>query len=111
MPADPAAWLRPGRDGCVLTIWVRPNASRAGVSGLHGNALGVRVTAPPARGAANRELLAVVAAALGVRPGDVELEAGAGGRQKRVRVVGLSVEAARARLAPVLCVDRAPEHN
>jgi uncharacterized protein (TIGR00251 family) len=111
MAAEPAAWIRPGRDGCVLTLWVRPGASRAGVTGLHGAALGVRVTAPPARGAANREVLAVVAAALGVRPGDLALEAGAGGRQKRVRVRTLSVEEVRARLAPVLSVDSPPGHN
>ena len=111
MSAEPAGWLRPRGDGCVLRLWVRPGASRAGVSGFHGDALGVRVTAPPVGGAANREVLGVLASALGVRRGDVEVEAGGGARRKRVRVRGLSVEDARNRLAAVLCVDGAPGHN
>ena len=110
MAGEPA-WLRPRDDGCVVTVWVRPRASRSGVDGLHGDALGVRVTAVPADGAANRELIAVLAAALGVRRSDVELEAGTGGRQKRVRVHGLSVQEAWTRLAPVLSVDTAAGHN
>ena len=111
MTAEPAPWIAPGRDGCVLTIWVRAGASRAGVTGLHGAALGVRVAAPPERGAANRELVAVLAGALGVRPGDLALEAGASGRRKRVRVRGLSVDDVRTRLAAVLSVDTRQGHN
>src|SRR5689334_1232048 len=111
MPAEPAGWIAPARDGCVLTVWVRPGASRAGVTGLHGAALGVRVAAPPERGAANRQLLAVLAGALGVRPGDLALEAGAGGRRKRVRVRGLSAGDVRERLGAVLSVDTPPGHN
>ena len=110
MPAEPD-WLRSGDDGCVLTVWVRPRAARAGVHGLHGAALGVRVTAPPVGGAANRELIDVVAAVLGVRRADVALEAGASGRLKRLRVRGLSVDQVRARLAAVLSVDAAAGHN
>jgi uncharacterized protein (TIGR00251 family) len=111
MPAEPGAWLSPRDDGCVLRLWVRPGASRAGLAGLHGSALGARVTSPPAGGAANDELLRLLAAALGVRRGALEIEAGAGGRQKRVRVRGLTVEEVRARLATVLSVDSAAGHN
>ena len=71
------------------------------MGGLHGEALRVRVAARPLAGAANRELLRLLARALGLRPGDLELEAGAHGREKRVRVRGLPAAAVRERLAAV----------
>jgi hypothetical protein len=105
MPGDAAGWIKPVVGGCVLRLWVGPSSSRPGVAGVRGDALRVRVTAPPAEGAANRALLRLLADLLGLRPADLILEAGAGGRQKRVRVRGLRVEDVRARLASVLSVD------
>jgi uncharacterized protein YggU (UPF0235/DUF167 family) len=63
------------------------------------------VTAPPEGGAANRELLRVLAERLGVRPGDVTLEAGGSAREKRVRVRGLDARVVRSRLLPRSSVD------
>jgi uncharacterized protein (TIGR00251 family) len=104
-------WLRAAPDGAWLRVHVVPGAARAGVAGLHGDALRVRVAARPLEGAANRELCRLLARLLSVRPGDLELEAGARGREKRVRVRGLPAETVRERLAGALSVDRAPEHN
>ena len=100
-------WVGPAPDGALLRVWVGPGASRSGVAGLRGGALRVRVTAPPEAGAANRELLRLLAERLGVRPGDVTLEAGQGSREKRVRVRGLGPDAVRERLLPATSVDRA----
>jgi uncharacterized protein (TIGR00251 family) len=100
-------WVWPAPDGALLRVWVGPGASRSGVAGLRGAALRVRVKAPPEGGAANRELLRVLAERLGVRPGDVTLEAGGSGREKRVRVRGLDPGAVRARLLPPSSVDTA----
>jgi uncharacterized protein (TIGR00251 family) len=108
---DPTPWLRAAADGAWLRVHVVPGATRAGVAGLHGDALRVRVTARPREGAANRELCRLLAGVLGVCPGDLELEAGARGREKRVRVRGLPAETVRERLAARLSVDRAPGHN
>jgi uncharacterized protein (TIGR00251 family) len=104
-------WLRAESDGVVLRVHVVPGAARAGVGGLHGEALRVRVAARPREGAANRELLGLLACLLGVRPGALELEAGARGREKRVRVRGLPAETVRERLAALLSVDTAKGHN
>ena len=109
--ADPEPWLRAASDGAVLRVHLVPGAARAGLGGLHGEALRVRVGARPREGAANRELLALLARVLGVRPGALELEAGARGREKRVRVRGLPAETVRERLAAVLSVDTAKRHN
>ena len=107
MTRDAGAWLVPAPDGAVLRIRVAPRAGRSAVVGLHGGALRVRVAAPPVDGAANRELVRVLAAALGIAPAGVAIEAGTRGREKRVRVRGLSAADVRARLAR--SVDRATD--
>jgi uncharacterized protein (TIGR00251 family) len=94
----------PAAGGSVLRLHVRPGATRAGLVGLHGGALAVRVGARPVEGAANREVLALLARALGVRRADLELTSGATGRDKRVLVRGLSPAAVRATLSPLLRV-------
>ena len=91
----------------MLRVWAVPGAARAGVAGWHGDALRVRVTAPPEGGAANRELVRLLASRLGIRATDVTLEAGPTGRQKRIRVRGLAAEDVRARLS----VDTAAGDN
>jgi len=92
-------WVAPAGDGSIVRVHVRPGASRAGVAGMHGGALALRVAARPVAGAANREVLALIAAALRVPPSSLELASGARGREKRVRVHGLDPETVRARLS------------
>ena len=100
MASEPAArWLRPLTDGVLLSVHVGPKASRAGVAGVHNDLLRVRVTAAPAGGAANRELVRVLAELLGVFPSAVSIERGEGSRQKVVRVRGVGPDLARTRLA------------
>jgi hypothetical protein len=101
------SWVLPDGGGSLLRVHVRPGASRPGVAGLYGNALALRVGARPLHGAANREVLAVIARALAVAASAVELASGARGRDKRVRIHGLDPAAVRRRLAPLLQFDRA----
>ncbi len=104
-------WLRPTSDGTLLRVHVRPGSSKPGIGGFHGDAVCVRVRARPTDGAANRELLSVLAEALAVAPSAVSVASGAHSRAKQVRVDGLSVEIVRIRLEPVLCVDRVGAHG
>jgi uncharacterized protein len=83
----------------IVRVHAQPGARRAGIAGIHGGALKIRIRARPVEGAANRELVATVARAFGVRPAAVTVETGAGGRAKRLRVDGLDVRTASARLA------------
>lgn len=87
------------RDGhLVVTVHVQPGARRSEVVGPHGDALKVRVAAPPVDGKANRAVVALVAEVLGVGTGQVELVAGASQRRKRLRVRGVDPGAARTKL-------------
>ena len=98
-PSAPA-WIAAVPGGVVLRLRARPGASRACVAGLQGDAVKVQLRARPVEGAANRELVAVLAEALAVRPAAVALVAGERGRDKRARIDGLDVATALARLAP-----------
>jgi uncharacterized protein (TIGR00251 family) len=87
-----------GKEGCTFRVRVSPRSRRDEVVGLHGDALKIRLTAPPVRGKANRALREFLAGQLGVSPSAVEILTGHTSRQKRVRVVGVSAEAIHALL-------------
>jgi uncharacterized protein (TIGR00251 family) len=95
---EPDGWVSSAADGSIVRIHARPGASHPGIAGFHGDALSVRVRARAVDGAANRELLATLAAALDVPPRSLEIASGAQGREKRILVHGLDAAAIRARL-------------
>ena len=92
--------LRPHPDGVRVAVWVVPGASREEVTGTHAGALRVRVSAPAEAGKANRAAASLVARALGGRSGEVV--AGSTARRKEVVVLGVTLPAARERLAALL---------
>jgi len=75
-------------EGALLPVRVAPGAHRSGLVGLHGDALKVAVRAPPEKGRANRELIRVLARALGARRGDIEVRFGRGARDKTLLFAG-----------------------
>lgn len=72
----------------MLLVHVQPRAPRTEVVGRHGDAIKIRLRAPPVDGAANEELLRFLAERLGVARAALRLVAGESGRRKRVAVVG-----------------------
>ena len=82
----------------MLDIRVVPRAGRAGIAGTRNGALLVRLNAPPVEGAANAELVKVVADVLGVPRRVVTIVAGERSRLKRVRIDGATVEDVTAKL-------------
>jgi uncharacterized protein (TIGR00251 family) len=78
--------------GVILTVQVVPRASRNEVVGIHGDALRIRLRAPPVDGAANAALIAFLAETLGVRQRQVEILSGHTSRRKSVLVSGLGKE-------------------
>ena len=83
----------------LLKVRVIPRAAKSGMAGMRGDAWLVRLHAPPVDGAANDELIAILAEALGVPERAVSIASGARSRQKSVRVSGIDAATAAARLA------------
>ena len=81
-----------------FAVRVQPRSARVGVDGAHGDALRVRVQAPPVDGAANDAVIEVLADALGVARRAVRIIAGDASRSKVVEVAGLTEREMRARL-------------
>jgi uncharacterized protein len=81
------------RDGSVrFSVRVQPRAAHSEIVGLHGDALKVRLSAPPVDGAANVALVELLADALGVPRRCVRIISGAASRGKVVEVDGVNVE-------------------
>jgi uncharacterized protein (TIGR00251 family) len=90
--------IRSVEGGVVITVRVVPRASHRGIAGTRDQALLVRLNAAPVDGAANAELVDVLARALDVPKRTVTLVAGERARTKRVHVAGIDEVTARARL-------------
>ena len=73
-------------DDLLLWLRVQPKASHDAFAGESGDALKVRITAPPVDGKANKHLLAWLAKQFGVAKSTLTLEAGKEQRNKRVRI-------------------------
>src|SRR5215471_3086047 len=81
--------------GVRFSVHVRPRSSRSAILGVREGALEVALTSPPADGAANSELCKLLARALDVRRGDVNIVVGQSSRGKVVEVNGMLADDAR----------------
>ena len=90
-------------DGIIINIRVVPRAGKSGLAGTRGDALLVRLHAPPVEGAANGELIDVIATVLDVPRRAVSIVAGERSRTKRVRVSGIDAATAEPRLMGAGC--------
>jgi uncharacterized protein (TIGR00251 family) len=92
-------WLVADGEGVTLRLHIQPGAKKTEVVGLHGEALKIRLAAPPVNGKANARLIAFLADRLGVARAAISLLSGESSRAKRVHVDGVTATAAKARLA------------
>jgi uncharacterized protein (TIGR00251 family) len=97
----PPGFLRVESDGLLLSVKLQPRAARNEIGEPFGNELRVKVAAPPVDSAANEALLRLLAEALDCARGRIELVRGHTSRHKVVRLRGIAVESALARLTPV----------
>lgn len=86
------------KDGVSFKVRVQPRASKNQVAGLFEDALRVRLTAPPVDGEANEACRAFLADLFSVGKGQVEIISGHTGRNKVVRIKGVSVPEVQKRL-------------
>ena len=79
-----------GQD-CLLHVRVQPRSSREGIDGVRDGRLLVRVSAPPADGAANERCIRLLAHALGVPKTHISVIRGAKIRDKDLLARGAGV--------------------
>ena len=76
------------KTGLKFTVYVQPRSSRNQVVGLHGDALKVKIKAPPVEGAANKMCIAVLAKVLNVPKSAIQIVSGQASRTKYVQIRG-----------------------
>jgi uncharacterized protein (TIGR00251 family) len=90
------------KDGALIEVFVQPRAARDSVEGIHGDALKLKVKAPPVDDRANRAIEKLLADLLDLPPSTVAVVAGHSSRRKRIAVTGASREQVENRLNRVL---------
>ena len=88
----------PPTPSCIVPVKAIPNAPRNEVVGWLGDALKVKIHAPPVEGRANDALCEFLAEALGVPRRAVTVRHGNASRQKMLHISGLTRDELRARL-------------
>ncbi|RMG03246.1 MAG: YggU family protein [Nitrospirae bacterium] len=78
-----------GKGGIIIQVKVEPRSSRTEVAGVHGEALKVKLTAPPVEGKANKQLIEVLADHFNIKKRDVEVLRGETGRLKTILLKGI----------------------
>lgn len=86
-------WFRVTGERITLTLHIQPGAKKTECAGRHGDALKIRLAAPPVDGKANEALLRFVAERLGLPKSAVSLKSGQSSRHKVLEVSGASPEA------------------
>jgi uncharacterized protein (TIGR00251 family) len=89
-----------------ITVHAKPRAKASRIASATGLTASVLVAAPPVEGAANEELVSVLASALGVRKRDVRLVGGASSKNKVFEVTGVGEAEVVARLAAASAAAR-----
>ena len=89
-----------GVAGSMATVNVKvvPGSSRDRVVGRYGDGIKVQVSAPPEGGKANQAVVEVIAAALGIKPQQVQIARGHSQPRKVVEIGGMELAEVLARL-------------
>ncbi len=96
-------YLSSQSDGSLLLkLHVQPRAAQNRIAGLQGEALKLRLSAPPVDGKANKAVLAFLADLFSLPKSALSLKSGQQSRQKTVLVSGVSEEFIRDTLGPYL---------
>lgn len=86
-------WLKSTNEGVIISIHLTPRAKRDAIEGWHGDALKVKIKAPPVDGKANGYLLKFIAKQLEIPNSSATLIKGETSREKLVLIKGLTENA------------------
>lgn len=98
MPPPSPEWARQTPDGVLIAVHIQPNASRSACAGQHGEALKLRIAAPPVEGAANEALTHFLADRLRVPLRNITIQSGERSRRKQVLLRNTTLETVTERL-------------
>ena len=76
-------------EGVILNVKAQPRSSRAGIDGVIGDAVKVRVKSAPVDGRANKELIETIAEAMGLPKASVVFKSGETSKTKRILLKGI----------------------
>ena len=79
-------WLTETKNGIVLTLRLVPRSSKNEICGEHGDALKIKLQAPPVEGKANKALIEFLADTLDISRSQISILSGETGRNKRVMI-------------------------
>ena len=94
--------LREIAGSVTLQVSVHPRARKNAITGTHGDALKLSLTAPPVEGRANEAVIAFFAALLRLPRSSITIAAGHSRRNKVVRITGITASALAERIAATL---------
>ena len=91
--------IRETKEGVTFAIRVLPRSSKCELAGLQGDALKIRITAPPVEGRANEACIRFLASLFNVSKNRIAIEAGHKSKNKQVSIAGLTCGDVRAVLS------------
>ena len=93
-----AGYMTETSEGVVLSVRAQPRSSRAGIDGLLGDAVKVRVRCAPVDGKANKELVETLADEFGIAKSSVVFKGGETSKSKRILLRGVTADAVARKL-------------
>ena len=86
-------------EGAILSVKAQPRSSKAGIDGLLGDAVKVRIRCAPVDGKANKELVETLADEFGLPKSSVVFKSGETSKQKRILLRGVTAAQVEQKLA------------
>jgi len=77
-------FIQENSDGIILKVFVQPRSSKNTIAGQHGDALKIKLTAPPVDDAANRMCIQYLSKWLKIPKSSIEILSGHASRTKRL---------------------------
>ncbi len=88
-------FLSESPDGVKITLHVQPKASKSAIGGVHGDALKLRIQAPPVEGKANKATIAFLSSLFDIPKRDIVLKSGPSSRRKIFLISGITLDQAK----------------
>ena len=85
-------WIVESAGDLILNLRIIPRAAKDSIQGRMGDALKIRIQAPPVDGKANAYLVKFLAKKWGIPKRNIEILSGETGRNKRIKLIQPSAE-------------------